>query len=162
MWRRHCCLPPRDSSRRVSADWFGALAAWIALCPLLIALALLCGACRPAPKSPAITIGWRPLGTWSGRGNEQTDSFNIESGQWRIKWEARNETAPGAGRLRIEVHSSVSGRPLGEAVEHSGIGHDIAYVNEDPRLFHLVIESSNEDWSVSVEEGVVGVPRSRQ
>ena len=48
------------------------------------------------------------------------------------------------------------------AVEHSGIGHDIAYVNEDPRLFHLVIESSNEDWSVSVEEGVVGVPRSSQ
>ena len=109
-----------------------------------------------------MAIGWRPLGTWSGRGDEQTDSFNIETGQWRIKWEARNETAPGAGRLRIEVHSSVSGRPLGEAVEHNGTGHDIAYVNEDPRLFHLVIESSNEDWSVSVEEGVVGVPQSSQ
>ena len=107
-----------------------------------------------------MTIGWRPLGTWSGRGNEQTDSFNIETGQWRIKWEARNETAPGEGRLRIEVHSSVSGRPLGDAIEHRGIGHDIAYVNEDPRLFHLVIESSNEDWSVSVEEGVVGIPQS--
>jgi len=127
---------------------------------LLVTAALSASACRPAPKPQAMSIGWRPLGTWSGRGNEQTDSFNIETGQWRIKWEARNETVPGAGRLRIEVHSSVSGRPLGEAIEHTGIGHDIAYVNEDPRLFHLVIESSNEDWSVSVEEGVVGVPQS--
>ena len=127
---------------------------------MVLVAAVLTPTCRPAPK-PQVTIGWRPLGTWSGRGNEQTDSFNIESGQWRIKWEARNENAPGAGRLRIEVHSSVSGRPLGEAIEHRGIGHDIAYVNEDPRLFHLVIESANEDWTISVEEGVVGIPRDR-
>lgn len=127
---------------------------------VVLLAAAVASACRPAPKPQAIAIGWRPLGTWSGRGDEQTDSFNIETGQWRIKWETRNETAPGAGHLRIEVHSSVSGRPLGEAIEHHGIGHDIAYVNEDPRLFHLVIESANEDWTVSVEEGVVGVPRN--
>lgn len=128
---------------------------------VVFAAALAGAACKPAPQPQTVAVGWRPLGTWSGRGNEMTDSFNIESGQWRIKWDARNETAPGAGTLRIEVHSSVSGRPLGEAVEHRGTGHDIAYVNEDPRLYHLVIESSNEDWTVIVEEGVVGVPRSK-
>jgi len=53
------------------------------------------------------------------------------------------------------VHSAVSGRPLALAVEHRGVGHDTAYVNEDPRLFHLVIESTNLDWAVTIEEAVI-------
>jgi len=62
----------------------------------------------------------------------------------------------GAGTFRAEVHSAVSGRPLGLAVDHSGTGKGVAVVNEDPRLFFLDIQSSNIDWSVSVEEGVAG------
>lgn len=54
------------------------------------------------------------------------------------------------------VHSAVSGRPLMLAVDHSGVGHDTAYVSDDPRLYHLVIESSHVDWSLHVEEAVVG------
>jgi hypothetical protein len=86
----------------------------------------------------------------------QTESFNIESGQWRLKWATTNEDAPGSGTFRVTVHSAVSGRPLAVAVEHKGIGHDVAYVNEDPRLYHLVIESRGVDWSVSVEESAIG------
>jgi hypothetical protein len=97
------------------------------------------------------------VGAWSGREDSQTDSFNIESGQWRIKWTTSNEKTPGEGTFRVTVHSAVSGRPLALAVEHRGIGHDTAYVNEDPRLFHLVIESHDVDWSLSVEESVLGV-----
>ncbi|MGA2716004.1 MAG: hypothetical protein ABSG41_23125 [Bryobacteraceae bacterium] len=123
----------------------------------LLVAALLVGACRSEPK-PArqAAVGWRPLGTWSGHGNASTDSFNIESSQWRIKWATTNEKPTGAGTFRAEVHSAVSGRPLGLAVDHAGTGHGVAYVNEDPRLFFLDIESSNIDWSVSVEEGVAG------
>ena len=54
------------------------------------------------------------------------------------------------------VHSAVSGRPLQLAVEYTGVGHDIAYISDDPRIFHLVIDSSNVDWSLTVEEAVVG------
>jgi hypothetical protein len=115
---------------------------------------------RPEVKPGA--VGWRPIVSFSGRGNEQTESFNIESGQWRIKWETRNETPPGSGTFRVMVHSAVSGRPLALAVETRGTGRDIAYVNEDPRLYHLVIDSSNLDWSVTIEEAVVaGGPASR-
>jgi len=125
---------------------------------LAVACALSLGACRsePAPKLEAKqpAVGWRPIGSWSGRGNTQTESFNIESWQWRIKWQTTNETSPGAGKFRLMVHSAVSGRPLSLAVEHQGAGRDIAYVSEDPRLFHLVVESSDEDWSFSVEEAV--------
>jgi hypothetical protein len=124
----------------------------------LILAALLCGGCRPESKTsvPQTLVGWRPIGSFAGRGSSQTESFNIESGQWRIKWATTNENPPGAGTFKMTVHSAVSGRPLMVAAEHRGNGRDIAYVNEDPRLYHLVIESSNVDWSVTVEEAVVG------
>jgi hypothetical protein len=92
---------------------------------------------------------------WSGRGSTQTDSFNIESGQWRIKWKTSNESPPGTGTFKLTVHSAVSGRPLMQAVDFKGVGHNTAYVTEDPRLYHLVIDSNNVDWSFSVEEEVV-------
>jgi hypothetical protein len=117
--------------------------------------------CRRQSRAEANTlaVGWLPVGAWSGRGDTQTDSFNIESGTWRIKWETRNETAPGKGKFRVEVHSAVSGRPLELAIDHPGVGHDVAYVTEDPRLFDLVIESRDVDWSVTVEEAVFGKVR---
>lgn len=122
------------------------------------------GGCRRQSKAEANTlaVGWLPVGAWSGRGDTQTDSFNIESGTWRIKWETRNETAPGKGKFRVEVHSAVSGRPLSLAVDHPGVGRDVAYVTEDPRLFELVIESRDVDWSITVEEAVFGQVRGER
>lgn len=113
-----------------------------------------CGS-APRPEAKAPQVGWRPIASFAGRGNTQTESFNIESTQWRIKWESKGAPPKGAGSLEIMVHSAVSGRPLGEAVKHEGIGRGIAYVNEDPRLYHLVIVSDT-DWSIAVDEAVVG------
>ena len=120
-----------------------------------VIVAITCAACRSAPKQEAKQpqVGWRSIGSWSGQGNTQTDSFNIESTQWRIKWETT-----GAGAFTLVVHSAVSGRPILAAVDHNGAGKGIAYVTEDPRLYHLVIESSSVDWSIQVEEAVVGYP----
>lgn len=111
----------------------------------------------PAAQQKRPAIGWRPIGSWSGHGNAQTESFDIGSGAWRIKWEAKNEPSPGDGHLLIMVHSAVSGRPLMQALDHRGAGSGIAYVGDDPRLFHMVIES-NEDWSLTVEEAVTAAP----
>jgi hypothetical protein len=124
---------------------------------LLLLAVVAFAACRheSKPRAKQPLIGWRPFESWSGRGNVQTDSFDMMSGEWRIKWKTTNETAPGAGTFRVTVHSAVSGRPLLVAVDHRGIGHDVAYVNDDPRLYHLVIESSNVDWSIAIEEAVV-------
>jgi len=123
----------------------------------LIVIAAICGlaigGCR---KAKPLLVGWRPIQTFSGHGDAQTDSFDIQSGQSRIKWATTNENPPGAGRFELTVHSAISGRPLGLPVEHQGNGHGIAYVNEDPRLYHLVIQSRDIDWSVSIEESVVG------
>jgi len=127
------------------------------LCVLLLVVSASWG-CKSTPPASATTrqIGWRPIDSWTGRGDSQTDSFNIESTQWRIKWETKGAASPGAGLFHVVVHSAVSGRPIAEAVDHQGNGKGVAYVTEDPRLYHLVIDSSGVDWSLAVEEAVAG------
>jgi hypothetical protein len=129
---------------------------------LLVVFCALAG-CKSTPRSqPARPqIGWRPIVSFSGRGDSQTESFDIGSTQWRIKWETKGAASPGAGSFHCEVHSAVSGRPLADAIQTKGDGHGIAYVSEEPRLFELVIDSSGLDWSVAVEEAVVGVAQTR-
>ena len=136
----------------------GGAAAVIASVLLLAACGCQSKAHSPAGRHPQ--IGWRPIGTWSGRGDSQTDSFIIEGTQWRIKWQTKGAASPGAGSFHLVVHSAVSGRPIYDAVQHQGDGHGVAYVNEDPRLYHLVIDSAGVDWSVAVEEAVVGEVQS--
>jgi hypothetical protein len=132
----------------------------VVACFLLSMAAAITG-CRSTPRTESRSqVGWRPIGKWTGRGDSQTDSFNIESTQWRIRWETKGAPSPGAGLFHVVVHSAVSGRPLQEAVEHRGDGRGVAYVTEDPRLYHLVIESSGVDWSIAVEEAVVGEVQS--
>ena len=117
---------------------------------------LIHSACRSAPKSepkPA-ALTWRKVGSWSGHGNAQTDSFDIGYGQCRIRWETRNENPAGAGTFTVTVNSAVSGRELAAAVDQRGLGHDIVYVAVDPHWSYLIINSSNLDWSVTVEEPV--------
>jgi hypothetical protein len=111
-----------------------------------------CGGAAPAAQTAAVV--WRPLGSWSGRGPVQTEPFISDTGSLRLRWETRNEAAPGKGRFRVTVHSDVSGRPLVLAVDARGVGRDTAYVTEDPRSFFLAVESSNLDWILSADEGV--------
>ena len=118
---------------------------------LSLAAILLTGACRTGskPANQARQVGWLPIVKFSGAGSSQTDSFDISSGEWRIKWSATNEKPPGAGTLKITVHSEISGRPLMVALDQKGAGHGIAYINEDPRLYHLVVDSTGVDWNLS-------------
>lgn len=135
------------------------LARRIKLPPLtVVVLALVgifLGACHaPAKPSSAHTVlAWEPVASWSGNADYQTDSFNIGTGQWRIKWEAQNQPAGSGGSFRVDVHSSVSGRFVMTSVTHQGSGQGVAYVAEDPREFFLVVESRGLNWKVAVEQG---------
>ena len=123
---------------------------------LLVAAAMAISACRsskPAAK-PAVVV-WKPLETWSGRGSTQTESFEINTAEWRVAWETRNETSPGAGRFLLTVNSAISGRVIAEAADTRGVGKDIAYIDDYPRMYHLVIDSKDVDWSVTAEVPIV-------
>src|SRR5947207_5517188 len=89
-----------------------------------LAIALLAGGCggqaHPADDTAKRVVVWRAVGSWSGRGNRQTESFTSESGTLRIRWTtSRGEPA---GAFRLTAHSAISGRLLEQAVDHRGVG----------------------------------------
>jgi hypothetical protein len=126
---------------------------------LFLVLALLsCGAPPPPSKdsAPQEQIQWEPIASWSGRGGQQLDSFQSDSGALRIEWEAkRTAGATGAGSLKLIVHSAISGRPLAAAVlDHQGEGKGTAYFSEEPRVFFLDVTSTDVEWKIAVSERV--------
>jgi hypothetical protein len=122
----------------------------------LVAVALTSPACRREhPPEHKSSVAWRPVGTWSGHGDAQTDSFDIGYSDVRIRWETRNEKPAGAGTFHVTVNSAVSGRDLVVAVDEKGVGHNVTYVTVEPHWSYLVIASSNLDWWITVEEPAV-------
>ena len=120
-----------------------------ALCTLL----LLPSCSQPPPKPAQKTIIWEHAGSWSGRGDLETNSFPSSTGYLRFTWETSNETKPGEGRFKLILGSSISGRAILTLVDSKGVGRDVAYVSEEARTFYIKVESANEDWKVTVDEG---------
>lgn len=127
---------------------------------LLVVAVLAVAACRseppPAAKLPPRAItGWREVSSWKGRGNAQLDTFAIDSWDWRIRWDTRNESPAGRGTFRVELHSADSGRLIAVAVDARGVGHDTANISELPHRYFLTVDSKNVDWALTVEEAVL-------
>lgn len=111
-----------------------------------------------APAAPGPTSGsWHTLGNWSGRGHIQTESFDVTTGALRLTWAARPATAPkkpgqGPDRLRVVLHSAISGRALQTVVDHAGAGAGTAFFEDEPRVSYLVVEADGVEWSLELEE----------
>jgi hypothetical protein len=129
---------------------------------LVAIAALAAGSCRsraePLPKPAARTVAWHQLGSWSGRGNLQTESFTSDTGALRVRWEttpqAGDAVSAAAGGFRLTAHSAISGRPLQEVVDHTGLGSGVGYVQQDPHVFYVVVDSSRMNWKFTVEEAI--------
>ena len=100
-------------------------------------------------------VVWKQVGTWSGRGNKQTESFTSDTGGFRVRWTTTNETAPGTGTLKVIFRSGDSGREIIQAIDVRGTGSDEEIVAaERPRWYYLTINSAGVDWTVSVDERI--------
>lgn len=135
-------------------------------CRLVISVAALfaiaCGSGYTAVEKPP-AVSWKRVGSWSGRGDRQTESFTSDTGGFRVHWETKNETPPGAGRLKVVFRSGDSGREIIDAVDARGVGAGTEDVAGDrPRWYFLTIESANVDWTVTVEEQIAGAPGKNQ
>jgi len=106
-----------------------------------------------SPKEERVAVT-RAVGSWQGRGNS-TIGVVSDTGRFHISWQARNEQPGGSGTFRLAVHSAVSGRPIQLITEQRGEGGGSADFADDPRPYNLMIDSTNLDWSVSVDEVVV-------
>lgn len=112
--------------------------------------------CRSETRASEDVVIWRQVGSWAGHGNAQTESFTSDTGGFRVRWETKNESPAGAGRLKVTFRSGDSGRPIMEAVDARGVGHDVEEVADNVRWYFLTIESAGVDWTVSVDERLRG------
>lgn len=128
------------------------------LIPLTLLLLALVGCRSPAPPQARRADerveekAWRRVGAWSGRGNQQLETFAIEGWIWRVKWAAQNETRLGSGSLRVAALSADSGREIAEVTDVRGNDHDTKYLSDLPRRYYLEITAANVEWSLIVEE----------
>jgi hypothetical protein len=114
---------------------------------------------QAAVTKSAPEIVWRPLGSWSGRGNRQTESFTSDSGALRVRWETKATTGSSADTtFRLAAHSAISGRVLQQVVDERGASSGVDYVSQDPHVFYMSIESAGLEWKFSVEEGIATEP----
>jgi hypothetical protein len=106
----------------------------------------------PAPKDVVI---WKTVGSWSGRGARQTETFTSDTGGFRVRWETKNAARPGGGHLHVIFRSGDSGREIIDAVDVRGEGRDIEEVSaERPRWYYLSIDSADVDWTLTVDERI--------
>lgn len=116
-----------------------------------VVLTLAMSSCGTHANQPAQqgerTVVWHTLGSWSGHGNRQTESFTSDTGTLRVTWQA-------SGDFRLTAHSAISGRPLQQVVEHPGPGNGTGYVQQDPHVFYMVVEARDVNWKFTVEEAI--------
>ena len=130
-----------------------------------IAALVILSACRSepgrAPRPSEAPVVWKQVGSWTGRGDKQTETFTSDTGGFRVHWEATNEKPAGAGRLRVVFRSGDSGREIIEAIDTHGTGSGVEEVAADrPRWFYITIESAGVDWRVSVDERIEATTKS--
>jgi hypothetical protein len=125
-----------------------------------LALLVLGAGCRsdsvppPGTASNGVVV-WKIVGSWSGRGNRQTESFTSDTGGFRVRWETTHAVRPGAGHLHVIFRSGDSGREIIDAVDVRGEGRDTEEVSaERPRWYYLTIDSADVDWTVTVDERI--------
>jgi hypothetical protein len=104
----------------------------------------------PMPEA-ARSLEWWKIKNWQGSGTKETESFSVNSREWRISWQTQNEPFAGAGIFQIYVYNE-GGEMLSVAANKQGIGQDVSYVRAKPGRFYLQINSANVDWSVVVED----------
>jgi hypothetical protein len=130
---------------------------------IAVAAAFAAAGCRrqppPPPKPAEPTIAYHQLGSWSGHGNLQTESFTSDTGALRVRWETTaapgDAASPAQGAFKISAHSAISGRLLQEVAEQAGVGSGVGYVQQDPHIFYVVVDARHVNWKFTVEEAVV-------
>ena len=122
---------------------------------VVVALAS-CGRAKPQaqPQTAAPKVVYHTLGSWSGRGNKQTESFTSDTGTLRVKWEATAVPGAPAPSFSLDAHSAISGRLLQTVVDKGGPGTGVGYVQQDPHVFYMVVEAAGVNWQFTVEEAI--------
>lgn len=123
---------------------------------LALAVVATCApACRreaAAPPAAPVAVEWREVGSWSGTGHRQTESFEVSQFAMRLRWKVVREATPGQGHLTVTLHSAVSGRPLQTLVDATGVTSGEVFVADDLRPAHFVVDGEHVEWSMTLDQ----------
>jgi hypothetical protein len=109
-------------------------------------------------KSNERVIVWQRVGSWSGTGSRQTESFASGTGVLRVHWEATGGELYSPARrfpaFRLTARSAISGRLLQQVVDHAGPGSGVSYVQQNPHTFYIIIEASDMNWTITIDDAI--------
>lgn len=103
-------------------------------------------ATAPAEPAPRPAPDWHEVTRWTGNGIKDTETFQVQSREWRITWETS-----GAGYFGIYVHDGETDDLVTVAANTTEGGSDTSYLRSGPGPHYLTINAST-NWTVVVED----------
>lgn len=97
----------------------------------------------PAPKAPA------KIGSWSGEGAKDTETFHLAGGQAKISYET---TTGGNSMVFVVTVEDKDGNPVQVAASTQKAGKDVSYTHLPAGDYHLSINSFGTPWTILVEQ----------
>jgi hypothetical protein len=104
-----------------------------------------------SPDPPA-TSTWRPIGSWSGNGAKNTETFTVNAREWRLVWEASGDGRV-AGIMQVFAYkgdSELPEVPVNTQLEGSAAKRDVSYLR-GAGPWHMTINAMGE-WRLRAEE----------
>jgi hypothetical protein len=71
--------------------------------------------------------------SWADAATNRPNRFTSDTAGFRVRWTTKNETAPGAGTLKVTFRSGDSGREIIQAIDVRGTGSDEEIVAAERR-----------------------------
>lgn len=92
-----------------------------------------------------VFANWVEVKTWDGTNTKDTETFQVDSAEWRINWKSSSDAL-----FSIIVYDD-TGKTVSVAANTLKAGSDVSYVHRRGR-FYLKITAGNTRYSVSVED----------
>jgi len=107
---------------------------------------------------------WQAIRTWTGQGDSETESFSVQSREWRVIWRA-TETYPGAGTVIVSVYDARSDDRVAQLGTGLNFGFpggsitDTSYVRGVAGgRYYIKVMTANARWTVTAEHQVPSPP----
>jgi hypothetical protein len=94
---------------------------------------------------------WTPIGSWTGEGTKETETFMVTAREWRVTWTAKkkNPTLP-VRVFAIAVYNAANDTPVSSINPGDAEAAGESYVRGAGR-YYLKIAAGNAAWTVRAE-----------
>lgn len=92
------------------------------------------------------TPRWRTIKEWAGKGNKQTETFEVTNHEWQLEWAATNERV--IGFFGVMLYKA-NGQYVSMPINQTGEGGGSTYVRGAGK-YYLDITAANLDWEIRV------------